>query len=211
MFQPVVWSFIFKIIIYNDLSLFCGGDSVPHVKVKSRTLAIVLYPDSQQHIIDEIKKSYSFICCLHDRDVDADGNLKKAHVHFILRFKQARWSSAVASELGIDDHFESVKNLDGAVRYLVHEDSPDKFHYSVDDDLIYSADNGVIVKKCMSLTTSEDERALQILDFIDSFDGRVSLSCVYRYAMSVGFYADLRRMGVLALRLIDEHNALFAV
>lgn len=179
---------------------------MPHVKVKSRTLAIVLYPESHSEQIAEIQKNYSFVGCLHDRDSDENGEIKKSHWHFVIRFKQARWSSAVASELGIEDHFESVKNLDGAIRYLTHEDSPDKFKYSVDSDLKYSEDNKVLVKKAFSVGSSEDDRALLILDFIDSCPTFITLTSVYRYAMSIGIYSDLRRMGILAIRLIDEHN-----
>lgn len=181
---------------------------MPHVKVKSRNLAIVLYPESQSEQIAEIQKNYSFVGCLHDRDADENGEMKKPHWHFVIRFKQARWSSAVAAELGIEDHFESVKNLDGAIRYLTHEDSPDKFRYDVDSDLKFSEDNKVMVKKAFSVGSSEDERALLILDYIDSCRTAVSLASVYRYAMSIGIYSDLRRMGVLAIRLIDEHNQL---
>lgn len=179
---------------------------MPHVKVKSRTLAIVLYPESQCEQIAEICKNYSYVGCLHDRDFNENGELIKPHWHFVIRFKQARWSSAVASELGIEDHFESVKNLDGAIRYLVHEDSPDKFKYDVDSDLKYSEDNKSLVKKAFNVGLSEDDRALLILDFIDSCSEYVTLFSVYRFAMSIGIYSDLRRMGVLAIRLIDEHN-----
>ena len=179
---------------------------MPHVKVKSRTLAIVLYPESQQSAIDSIRKNYSYVGMLHDKDTDANGELKKAHWHFIIRFKQARWSSGLAAELGIDDHFESVKNMDGALRYLSHMDDPDKFQYDP-ADASYSADMSVVYRKAIDDSVCEDDRVLTIVQFIESYEYPLTYSFVLKRICEMGLYGEFRRMGVLAVRLIDEHNA----
>ena len=181
---------------------------MPHVKVKSRTLAIVLYPESQQSVIDSIRKNYSYVGMLHDKDTDANGVLKKAHWHFIIRFKQARWSSGLAAELGIDDHFESVKNMDGALRYLSHMDDPDKFQYDP-ADVSYSADMSVVYRKAIDDCLSEDERVRSIIQFILSFDHPITYAFVTDRVCELGLYGEFRRMGVIASRIIDEHNASF--
>lgn len=142
---------------------------MPHVKVKSRTLAIVLYPESQQFAIDTIRSHYSHVGMLHDRDTDSNGELKKAHWHFVIRFKQARWSSGVAAELGIEDHFESVKNLDGALRYLLHIDDPDKFQYDA-NSASCSRDMMVVFNKALDNSISEDDRVLTIIEFIENYE-----------------------------------------
>lgn len=179
---------------------------MPHVKVKSRTLAIVLYPESQQSAIDSIRKNYSYVGMLHDKDADANGELKKAHWHFIIRFKQARWSSGLAAELGIDDHFESVKNMDGALRYLSHMDDPDKFQYDPASSS-YSADMAVVYRKAIDDSVTEDDRVLSIVQFIESYEYPITYSFALKRICEMGLYGEFRRMGVLAVRLIDEHNA----
>lgn len=179
---------------------------MPHVKVKSRTLAIVLYPESQQSAIDSIRKNYSYVGMLHDRDTDSNGELKKAHWHFIVRFKQARWSSGLAAELGIDDHFESVKNMDGALRYLSHMDDPDKFQYDP-SSASFSADMSVVYRKAIDDSVTEDERVLSIVQFIESYEYPITYSFALKRICEMGLYGEFRRMGVLAVRLIDEHNA----
>lgn len=183
---------------------------MPHVKVKSRTLAIVLYPESQQSAIDSIRKNYSYVGMLHDKDTDVNGELKKAHWHFIIRFKQARWSSGLAAELGIDDHFESVKNMDGALRYLSHLDDPDKFQYDP-SDASYSADMSVVYRKAICDAVTEDERVLTIIELIESYEYPITYSFITKRVSELGLYGEFRRMGIIASRIIDEHNMLLGV
>lgn len=178
---------------------------LPHVKVKSRSLMIVLYPESQQEAIDNICKNFSHVGMLHDKDVDDDGNLKKAHWHFVLRFNQARWSSGVAKELGIEDHFESTKSIPLACRYLCHLDDPDKYQYDP-ADASCSEDLSPIFFKAVLGHVSEESCVKAILDLIDSYQYPISYHFLLHKVLEFGLWADFRRSPSIFALYIQEHN-----
>ncbi len=181
---------------------------MPHKKIKARTMLIVLYPESQQDAIDSIRANYSHIGILHDKDTDENGELKKAHWHFIIRFRQARWSSSLANELGIDDHFESCKSLDSACRYLLHLDHPEKYLYPA-SEAVFSKDNQVVFNKAISDNVTEDSCVMTIVDIIDSYPYKITYGYILRRVCELGLYGEFRRMGILAVKLIDEHNGIY--
>lgn len=179
-------------------------------KVKARTMNLVLYPESQQSAIDSIIRNCCYVGILHDRDTDVNGLLKKPHYHFIVRFKQARWSSAFAKELGIEDHIESTLSFERSVRYLVHMDNPEKYQYS-QNDLICSEELRPSVAKCLSEFVCEELCVKAILDLIESYPYPISYSYVLHRVLELGLYGEFRRMGFLAGELIREHNAALGV
>ena len=84
--------------------------------------------------LKKIEASYDYACILHDKDVDEDGVIKKAHYHVVLRFPNQTWSSALAKELGIaDNYLEKPRSFDNALMYLIHYNDSDKYQYSIDD------------------------------------------------------------------------------
>ena len=55
---------------------------------KIRNFSGVLYPDSESYncneVIDRIKSKFKqWAFCLHDMDVNDEGELKKAHIHWV--------------------------------------------------------------------------------------------------------------------------------
>ena len=81
-------------------------------KYRSRVHMILLYTDNESHIkaYEIIQKSYDYLSILHNKDFTEDGELKKEHIHVVVRFNQPRWSSAICKELNIDERFiEDVK------------------------------------------------------------------------------------------------------
>lgn len=125
---------------------------------KAYQFIFTLYPESQQYAIDYVKEHWSCAWALHDKDpYDAEdlkeyakdhggdcppwnvGDLKKPHVHFVVRFKNQRYASGVAKELR-NKAFCSVSNT--AIRrcfnlyksyvYLWHENEEDKYKYDPD-------------------------------------------------------------------------------
>lgn len=81
---------------------------------------------------------------LHDKDVNDDGTLKKAHIHCILRFGEKRSCSKIMKLFGekmarplIFVESEFCRYYD----YLTHEDETDKYHYPkeqiITDDSAY--------------------------------------------------------------------------
>lgn len=107
---------------------------------KSRTFLGVLYPDSESYDcssvlarLSEVFDEWAYVT--HDMDTDDNGEIKKAHIHWIGKLSSPALLSTVAGgrKLGVPENsVEYCKNWKYAVRYLVHKDSPEKFQYSPD-------------------------------------------------------------------------------
>lgn len=105
---------------------------------KYRNFSGVIYPDSTSYDCETVKnniksrfKQWAF--CLHDSDVNDDGELKKAHIHWV-GAGDARTLVSCAKILGLAEHdIEICKNCKIMVRYLIHLDDSDKYQYLPSD------------------------------------------------------------------------------
>lgn len=91
---------------------------------------------------------------LHDKDLAEDGTFKKAHRHVIFSFegvKSLEQVKELADRIG-GVHPVPVNSLYGQVRYLCHQDNPEKAQYSTLDVLTFG---GFEYKRYSS--TKEDE------------------------------------------------------
>lgn len=161
---------------------------------KSKYFCFVLYPDSTTYDVDKIIKALaeehlSFaVSPIHDKDIDDDGSLKKAHYHLLLAYSSATtlnnirgWVNACgmpASEL------HSVRVCASAVgyyRYLTHKDNPEKAQY--DDNAIRVFNDYDELFKKFSKTASEKiydlVRIFQIVDELNT----ISFHSLIQYLM----------------------------
>lgn len=199
--------------------------SEKNAKNYNRNFLLLLYPDNADHmksleLIKRLYNEYAFI--LHNKDeylesqeVDSlevdellDNHiLKKEHYHIVLKFKNARFRSAVAKELDLDMRFIRTCNLDGSLLYLVHFDDEDKFQYSVDDV------QGTLKLRLQKLIANrgkdEDTKVLDLLDHIDATTTTISISYFSRYCASNGMWDVYRRGASIFNACIFEHNQLF--
>jgi len=142
--------------------------------LKSRTWALVVYPDSApEDWRDKLRKQGvpAAISPLHDRDVRADGTAKKPHWHVLLCWAGPTTPKVVASvaeALGAPTSPELVRQVRGYYRYLVHADDPDKAQY---DALDVQHLCGFNPSDYTELTRSElDAKLDQIEDYIAASD-----------------------------------------
>lgn len=179
-------------------------------KFRDRKFCAVLYPEDPTHAacIEKLKSGgYNFAAILHDKDVYEDGDhkgeLKKAHWHIVMRFKNAVWNTALAKELGIEPNYlEECRNVDASLCYLVHYGNDEKFQYDYENVF------GPLRLRLATLLTDTDEgtRALNIVDIIDNSPGMIGYTELIRKCVAAGLYSDLRRMGTFAVGLMREHN-----
>jgi len=104
-------------------------------ETRTRNWWFVLYPDSApnnwREILDDLHIQYA-ISPLHDKDIDANGEKKKAHWHIILMFEGVKSYQQIKE---ITDSLnapipQAINGLVGTVRYLIHKDNPDKYQYN---------------------------------------------------------------------------------
>lgn len=176
-------------------------------KYRSRNYCLVLYPEDSSHAlaVEKLKaENYKFICILHDKDSCEDGSTKKKHWHIVIKFGQARWNTAVASELGIEPNYlEACRDMDSALLYLVHSGHDDKFQYDSSECF------GPLVPALNKLLVDDDEgmRVLEIVYAIDRSPGEVTYREILVKACNAGLYGEFRRLGAGVKFLIDEHNS----
>ncbi len=187
-------------------------------KTRSRLWCVLLYPDDPTHAdaLEIIRKEFQYVGILHDQDTwTADdeaensehkaGELKKPHYHIILKFTQARWSTALADDLGIKPNYlEQCRNFDTAALYLVHDGLYDKFQYD------YKTLEGPLVPAVMKLLAASDEgtRVTEIIKLIDSM-GFIDYRDLVLAACQNGMYSDLRRMGSILHMIVNRHNEIW--
>lgn len=106
--------------------------------VRKRNFATVIYPESAPENWREILAGYfvpAFVSPLHDRDVNATGEPKKAHHHVMLMFEGKKSDEQVKAMFdsigGVG--LEKVESLRGYARYLCHLDNPEKAQYNPSD------------------------------------------------------------------------------
>lgn len=125
--------------------------------VKKRNWAFVLYPESAPENWRELLQQTGLQCVispLHDKDLDPDGNPKKAHHHIILVYSGPTSFNVVKqlTESLNQPIPQALEQVRGYYRYLTHKDNPEKAQYSEDD---IETINGFNIADFVELTKSE--------------------------------------------------------
>ena len=106
-------------------------------KVRSTNWCLVLYQDDVTHVkaLEIIKEKYNYACILHDKDMNSNNELKKAHYHVVLYTgRNAKWNTSIANDLGIEvNYLQQCKNRDKALEYLIHFNDSSKYQYNIND------------------------------------------------------------------------------
>lgn len=103
---------------------------------RTRNFATVVYPDSApadwKEKLDQLHVA-AFISPLHDKDINPNGEPKKAHYHVLVMFEGPKdydtQVKPIFDEIGAVGR-EIVNSARGYARYLCHLDNPEKALYS---------------------------------------------------------------------------------
>lgn len=179
-------------------------------RYRSRTHLLLLYKEDETHLkaIEKIEKSYDYAYIEHDKDFDEDGVIKKPHIHVVLRFTNQTWSSAIAKDLGITENYlEEPRSFDNSLLYLVHYNDPDKYQYNIDEV------KGTLKKRLRELMNKNDktegEKVFELIEYIENYQGKISVKAFAKYCASNGYWSEFRRSGMIFCKMIEEHNSIF--
>ena len=185
-----------------------GHDDVDGQECKdgrSRTWMILLYEDDPTHkaVLDGklADLDWNYAGRVHDQE-------GKLHHHVVVLFKDGRKNADIANDLDIDKRWlRAWDRKKKALRYLCHRDNPEKYQYSTDG--IY----GTIAEQAVSACSkgnelSEAQAIKEITALLDSIEGEVTYSFFLNYVADKGLYPVFRRLGIIATRLLDEHNGI---
>lgn len=137
--------------------------------VKKRNWAFVLYPESAPADWREQLQQTGLQCAispLHDKDLNADNTVKKAHYHVIAVYSGPTSYNVVkrltdSLNQPIPQPLEQVR---GYYRYLSHKDNPEKAQY---DEREITFINGFDIQDFVELTRREiNAIKLDLLGFI---------------------------------------------
>lgn len=136
-------------------------------KGRTRNFATIVYPESApdnwKTILEEAMVP-AFISPLHDKDVNPDGEIKKAHFHVILAFESVKTleqAQDIIYKIG-GVGCQPVVSLRGNARYLCHLDNPEKYQYSVDDVLCLC---GADYASTINLPTDKYKAIKEMIEF----------------------------------------------
>lgn len=131
--------------------------------VKKRHWAMVLYPESAPQDWREQLKKAGIKCAispLHDKDVNPDGEPKKAHYHVIMSYEGPttynnvkRFTNSLSQPIP-----QPLEQVRGYYRYLTHKDNPEKAQYD-EKDIVKL--NGFDIQDYVELTKSEVAKAVK--------------------------------------------------
>lgn len=134
-----------------------GQKTSGNKETRTRNWTFVLYPESApenwRNIIDDMHIEW-VESPLHDKDINADGQAKKAHKHVMLMFGGVKTYEQVKE---LTDKLNSpiperCHNAKALVRYMAHLDNPDKAQYSISDII---AHGGVDLAELLRPSSSE--------------------------------------------------------
>lgn len=146
--------------------------SINQDKTRAKDWTFIVYPESApadwRGILADKLQVKAIISPLHDKDVldDVEQTPKKAHYHVILRFDSKKSFAQIKeiTDLLNQPIPQKIKSIEGAVRYLIHADSPDKAQYNQSDiQVIGNIDLDRYFKKT---GVQKDELTAEIMDYI---------------------------------------------
>jgi hypothetical protein len=105
---------------------------------KGRDWTFIVYPESApdnwRTVLDETHLRW-IESPLHDKDMNADGEIKKSHYHILLTFDGPVTEKQVIKLINpLNTPLpKKVGSARGLVRYMAHLDNPEKYQYSRDE------------------------------------------------------------------------------
>lgn len=182
-------------------------------KYRCKNFNLVLYEEDKTHAkaLEKIKNSYDYAIICHNLDADEKtGELKKEHYHVVIRFKNAKWNTALAEELGITPNYiEESRSLKRSLLYLIHYYEPEKHQYLID------CVHGPLKKTLQSYITNEGktegEKVLEIFEEIDNMRDFIDFRLFVKHIAKMGYWDTLRRSSSIILRYLDLHNQEYRV
>ena len=136
--------------------------------VKKRNWAFIVYldsaPDNWRDILQETGCMFA-ISPYHDKDINPDGSLKKAHYHVIICYDGPTSYNCIKR---ITDSIHAtipqpLEQIRGYYRYFTHEDNPEKYQY---DSKEITTINGFDINNYVDMTYTEISRYLLELQYI---------------------------------------------
>lgn len=161
---------------------------------KSKYFCCILYPDSSTYDVDKVIKCLAeehltfAVSPIHDRDIEDDGSLKKAHYHLLIAYSSATTLNNIrgwVNACGLpESELHSVRVCASGVgyyRYLTHKDNPEKVQYD-DNDIRVFNDSDELFKKFSKTASEKIDDLVRIFQIVDELK-TISFHRLIQYLM----------------------------
>lgn len=105
--------------------------------VRAKWFSVMVYDEQYENLRQNLMAStFDFAIMCHDADKDEQGNEKRKHYHAVVVSDKREFQVTFAKKLGIDERFVQAPfttEPNGAFRYLLHIDNPEKHQYSASE------------------------------------------------------------------------------
>lgn len=171
---------------------------------EGKIIGCILYPDSKRgnfnsaEILNDLWNFYSESCdvayILHDKDTDKDGNLKKAHYHFIIRSRSTFSKKAFQEKWHLSGHCcEILDRWDSSVQYLAHLNPGESNDGNYKYDIKEIKANFPLDKYFNSLKSADPEY-IQILKILNwASKNKANYYQILKYAGDNGYFSAYRK------------------
>lgn len=142
--------------------------------LKGRNWVCVIYPESLPKDFEKIIQLSGLKCALsplHDKDLNADDEEKKAHYHLIFCWDNGSttFNNAKLFTESLNGTIpQLLHNVRGYYRYFTHKDNPEKYQYDEKDIKVF---NGFDIRDYCTPTSAEISQMKQeIINYINNND-----------------------------------------
>ena len=176
----------------------------------SYTFNLIAYAESLPASVQSILNELAFLCeyayILHEKDIEADGSLKKPHYHIYLKFtKRIRYRS-IAKKFGIAPNnalIQSCRNKILSIRYFVHLDDPEKYQYNTDELITANIDRDSLLT--LSYSSDEEKEKNDFYTIIDYIaDNDVNYWSLIHFVLANNLIGTYRRCYSMFKDLLNE-------
>lgn len=194
-------------------------------KTRRYKYEVVIYEDDPlfKEQYEALTAVNSAIWIKHDKDIFKEdvlnedgsikynaGDLKKAHYHFLLKFKNGIVISAVAKKVKVNkNQVQIIKNFNSALKYLIHFGQDEKYQYSMDDVSSNSDNLKTQFEELIINDIPESRRVLTIQEIIEDFDGYIDLGILGKVIIKMNYWGTFKSSFSYFFKLVDLHNAKF--
>lgn len=173
----------------------------------NRNFTLILYPEDKTHMeaLEYIEKNYDCAYITHDKDITEDGEIKKEHIHCVIRVgNNPRWRSAIAEEIGISEGYIEGCNLIKQLKYLIHAEQPEKYQYNIEN--VKGNLKNKLIKELENDDESENEKITKMIEFIEDFQGYLSLEDFTNWCINNKCWKALTKSQYIFSRMIENKN-----
>lgn len=130
--------------------------------IKKRNWAFIVYldsaPDNWRDLLQETGCQFA-ISPYHDKDINPDGSVKKAHYHVIVCYDGPTSYNVILriTQLINATIPQPLEQIRGYYRYFTHMDNPEKYQYNESD---ITTINGFDINNYIEMTYTEVSRSL---------------------------------------------------